>query len=146
MTQPDVCLDHEGNNLDSQAPITIAPLSFFQYASSGENRWDELVGLTISHCTFGLGTIRKIDGDYIYVDLPERQGKKHLTEFGLDSFQRGFFNNLQINNTLQEKIIEAAARQEMLSKLEALEAAAPKEPVKKKRKSTKATKKKEAGS
>jgi hypothetical protein len=139
MTQPDVCLNHEGDSLDSQVPISIDPLSFFQYASSGKNRWDELIGLTINHCTFGLGTIRKIDGEYIYVDLPERQGKKHLTEFGLDSFQRGFFNNLQINNALQQKIIEAAACQEMPP--ETLEAEAPQKPAKKKRTRTKATKK-----
>ena len=142
MTQSDVCLEPEASNLVSQA-ITIDPLSFFQYASSGENRWDELIGLTINHCTFGSGTISKIDGDYIYVDLPERQGKKHLTEFGLDSFQRGFFNNLQIDNSLQEKISAAAVAQELLEQAAALEAATPK-PVKKKRKSTKTTKKKEA--
>jgi hypothetical protein len=139
MTQPDVCLDPEGNSFDSQA-ISIDPLSFFQYASSGENRWDELIGLTIKHCIFGSGTIRKIDGDYLYVDLPERQGKKHLTEFGLDSFQRGFFSNLQIDSALQEKIVAAAAAyQEMLAQAEALAAEAPKEPAKKKRKSTKTT-------
>jgi hypothetical protein len=142
MTQIDVCLEPEISILDPQAPITIDPLSFFQYASTGENRWNELIGLTINHCTFGSGTISKIDGDYIYVDLPERQGKKHLTEFGLDSFQRGFFNNLQINNALQQKIDEAAATQELLAQAAALEAATPK-PAKKKRKSTKATKKKE---
>ncbi len=144
MTQIDVSLEPEASILDPQAPVTIDPLSFFQYASTGENRWNELIGLSINHCTFGLGTISKIDGDYIYVDLPERQGKKHLTEFGLDSFQRGFFNNLQINIALQEKIVEAAARQELLAQAAALEAATPK-PAKKKRKSTtKATKKKEA--
>jgi hypothetical protein len=142
MTQIDVCLEPEISILDPQAPITIDPLSFFQYASTGENRWNELIGLTINHCTFGSGTISKIDGDYIYVDLPERQGKKHLTEFGLDSFQRGFFNNLQINNALQQKIDEAAATQELLAQAAALEAETPK-PAKKKRKSTKATKKKE---
>ncbi len=141
MTQPDVYPDQEGINLDSQAPITIDPLSFFQYASSGENRWDELVGLTINHCSFGSGTIMKIDGEYIYVDLPERQGKKHLTEFGLDSFQRGFFNNLQINITLQQKILEAAAAlQAMPPQSETVEKSL-KAPAKKKRKSTKATKK-----
>jgi hypothetical protein len=142
MTQIDVCLEPEISILDPQAPITIDPLSFFQYASTGENRWNELIGLTINHCTFGSGTISKIDGDYIYINLPERQGKKHLTEFGLDSFQRGFFNNLQINNALQQKIDEAAATQELLAQAAALEAATPK-PAKKKRKSTKATKKKE---
>jgi hypothetical protein len=142
MTQIDVCLEPEISMLDPQAPITIDPLSFFQYASTGENRWNELIGLTINHCTFGSGTISKIDGDYIYINLPERQGKKHLTEFGLDSFQRGFFNNLQINNALQQKIDEAAATQELLAQAAALEAATPK-PAKKKRKSTKATKKKE---
>jgi hypothetical protein len=141
MTQPDVCPDQEGINLDSQAPIAIDPLSFFQYASSGENRWDELVGLTINHCSFGSGTIRKIDGEYIYVDLPERQGKKHLTEFGLDSFQRGFFNNLQINTTLQQKILEAAAAlQAMPPQSETVEESSG-EPAKKKRKSPRATKK-----
>jgi hypothetical protein len=139
MTQPDVSDDHEGNSLDSQAPITIDPLSFFQYASSSAARWRELIGLSINHCTFGLGTIRKIDGEYIYVDLPERQGKKHLTEFGLDSFQRGFFNNLQINNELQQKIMAAAAASLEIPP-ETLEAEASKEPVKKKRKVTKATK------
>jgi len=141
MTQPDVYPDQDGFKLDSQAPITIDPLSFFQYASSGENRWDELVGLTINHCSFGSGTIMKIDGEYIYVDLPERQGKKHLTEFGLDSFQRGFFNNLQINITLQQKILEAAAAlQAMPPQSETVEESL-KAPAKKKRKSTKATKK-----
>lgn len=144
MTQPDVCVDHEGNSSDPQAPITIDPLNFFQDASSGDDRWKEIIGLTISHCTFGLGTIRKIDGEYIYVDLPQRQGKKHLTEFGLDSFQRGFFNNLQINDALQQKIMDAAAAyQAMLTQLETLAAEALKEPAKKKRKSTKVTKKKE---
>jgi hypothetical protein len=142
MTQPDGCLDHKGNSLDSLAPITIDPLSFFQYASSGEDRWAEIIGLTINHCTFGLGTIRKIDGDYIYVDLPERQGKKHLTEFGLDSFQRGFFNNLQINNTLQEKIM-AAAEAIRIEQSKPVEEEGVKKPPKKKRKSTKATKKAE---
>jgi hypothetical protein len=141
MTQPDVCLDQEGNSLDSQAAVTIDPLSFFQYASSGVNRWPELIGLTINHCTFGLGTIKKIEGEYIYVDLPQRQGKKHLTEFGLDSFQRGFFNNLQIDHALQQKILDAAiAHQEMLQ-AEALAAETAKVPVKKKRKSPKTTKK-----
>jgi hypothetical protein len=142
MTQPDAHPDHECDILDSQATIAIDPLSFFQYASSSENRWRELIGLTINHCTFGLGTIRKIDGEYIYVDLPQRQGKKYPTEFGLDSFQRGFFNNLQINNSLQQKILAAAAaRQELPPESEALEAEPPKKPAKKKRKSTKATKK-----
>jgi hypothetical protein len=142
MVQPEVYSDHEGNNLESQESITIDPISFFHYASTGENRWDELIGLTINHCTFGMGTIRKIDGDYIYVDLPERQGKKHLTEFGLDSFQRGFFNNLQINQALEQKIIaQAAACLEIPAQSEALEAEATQKPVKKKRKSPKATKK-----
>jgi hypothetical protein len=141
MTQPDACLDHECNSLDSHTIITIDPLSFFQYASEREDRWRELIGLTINHCTFGLGTIRKIDGEYLYVDLPERQGKKHLTEFGLDSFQRGFFNNLEINNTLQQKIVAAAEASQMMLQSEILEAEAPKQPVKKKRKYTKATKK-----
>lgn len=141
MTQTDVYSDHEGNSFNSQSPITIDPLSFFQYASTGVNRWDELIGLSINHCTFGLGTIRKIDGDYIYVDLPERQGKKHLTEFGLDSFQRGFFNNLQIDNVLQQKIIEA---EEARLAMPPPEAEVLKEPAKKKRKATtKAPKKKE---
>jgi hypothetical protein len=141
MTEPDVSFDHEDNNLDSQETITIDPISFFHYASSGKDRWSELIGLTINHCSFGLGTIKKIDGEYIYVDLPERQEKKNLTEFGLDSFQRGFFNNLQINNILQQKIIVAAAvSQEMALEAEALEAEASKEPAKKKRKSTKAAK------
>lgn len=142
MTQPDTCLNHESNNLESHATITIDPLNFFTYATSSEDRWRELIGLTINHCTFGLGTIRKIDGEYLYVDLPERQGKKHLTEFGLDSFQRGFFNNLQINTTLQQKITEAAkASLERLAQLETQEAEEAKKPVKKKRTYTKATKK-----
>jgi hypothetical protein len=144
MSQSDVCPKQEDSSFDSHGTITIDPLSFFQYASSSAVRWRELIGLTINHCTFGLGTIKKIDGEYIYVDLPERQGKKHLTEFGLDSFQRGFFNNLQINQTLQQKIMEAAeAEKEMLLQLETLEVKAPKEPLKKKRKSTKASKKEE---
>jgi hypothetical protein len=142
MTQTDAHPDYECNSPASQASITIDPLSFFQYASSGDDRWHELVGLAINHCTFGLGTIKKIDGDYIYVDLPERQGKKQLTEFGLDSFQRGFFNNLQIDEALQDKIITAAAvALEMALQLETAAAEAPKEKAKKKRKSTKATKK-----
>lgn len=141
MTHQDGSFDQAGNSSASQAPITIDPRSFFQYASTGADRWNEVVGLTITHCTFGLGTIRKIDGDYIYVDLPERQGKKHLTEFGLDSFQRGFFNNLQINEVLEKKIIAAEAASQELAQLEILAAEAPKAPVKKKRKSTKATKK-----
>jgi hypothetical protein len=142
MTQLNSFSGHASDNSDSQATIAIDPLSFFQYASKSENRWRELIGLTINHCTFGLGTIRKIDGDYIYVDLPERQGKKHLTEFGLDSFQRGFFNNLQINPVLQQKILAAAAAsQELPAESEILEAEAPKVPAKKKRKSTRAIKK-----
>jgi hypothetical protein len=141
MTQTDVCLNHGDDNLDSQAPVIIDPLSFFQYASAGEDRWVDLIGFTINHCTFGLGTIKKIDGDYIYVDLPERQGKKHLTEFGLDSFRRGFFNNLQINNALQQKILAAAISQEKPPQSETLGKEAPKGPAKKKRKSTKATSK-----
>jgi hypothetical protein len=144
MSQPDTISDHESDSSDSLANIAIDPLSFFTYASGGENRWRELVGLSINHCSFGLGTIKKIDGEYIYIDLPERQGKKHLTEFGLDSFQRGYFNNLQINNTLQQKIMAAAAASlEMPPQSETLETEAPKAPAKKKRKSTKATKKKE---
>ncbi|MBM4289246.1 MAG: hypothetical protein FJ135_14090 [Deltaproteobacteria bacterium] len=142
MTQPDVSSDHGGNNLDSQEIITIDPLSFFQYASSSKDCWRELIGLTINHCSFGLGTIKKIDGEYIYVDLPDRQEKKHLTEFGLDSFQRGYFTNLQINNALQQRImVAAAASQEMPPQSETLEAEAPQGLAKKKRKSTKATKK-----
>ena len=144
MSQPDTISDHESGSSDSHAIIAIDPLSFFTYASGGENRWRELVGLTINHCSFGLGTIKKIDGEYIYIDLPERQGKKHLTEFGLDSFQRGYFNNLQINNTLQQKIMAAAAASlEMPPQAETLETETPKAPAKKKRKTTKATKKKE---
>jgi hypothetical protein len=133
--------DHESDNLDSQAIIAIDPLSFFHYASSREERWRELIGLTINHCTFGLGTIRKIDGEYLYVDLPERQGKKHLTEFGLDSFQRGFFNNLQITNILQEKIMAAAVAAQIEAS-KPVEEESMKKPAKK-RKATKATKKAE---
>ncbi len=140
MAQPDVGQEQEGNGLASQATIAIDPLSFFQYAASHEDRWQELVGLSINHCTFGLGTIRKIEGEYLYVDLPERQGKKQLTEFGWDSFRRGFFQNLQIDTALQEKILAAAACPEMPPSIETLAAEAPKEPIKKKRKSTKATK------
>ena len=80
-----------------------------------EKRWQELLGLNISHCTFGPGTISKVEGEYIYVDLPERQGKKTLTEFGLESFLRGFFSNLQINNSLHEKIIAAAAASQRIA-------------------------------
>lgn len=135
MTQPEACPNHGGNSLDSHAPIAIDPVCFFQYASTSAARWRELIGLTINHCTYGLGTIRKIEGDYLYVDLPERQGKKHLTEFGLDSFQRGFFNNLQIDDTLQQKITAAAAAcLEMSPESDSLEAEAPKEPAKKREK------------
>jgi hypothetical protein len=142
MTITDAHPDHECNSLDSQATITIDPLSFFQYASSGENRWRELIGFTINHCTFGLGTIRKIDGDYIYVDLPERQEKKHPTEFGLDSFRRGFFNNLRINSALQQKMIAAAAAsQEPPAAPEIIATEPVKRPAKKKRTSKKVTKK-----
>jgi len=147
MTQPDVGLDQEDNGLASQATIAIDPLSFFQYAAGHEDRWRELEGRSIKHCTFGLGTIRKIDGEYLSVDLPERQGKKQLTEFGLDSFRRGFFQNLQVDAALQEKILAAAASPELPPPPEPLEAEANKEPVKKKRKSpqtTKATKKSES--
>jgi hypothetical protein len=140
MTQSDSCPDQECNGIPLL--ITIDPVSFFQYAASSDDRWQELIGLSIHHSTFGLGTIRKIDGEYIYVDLPERLGKKHLTEFGLDSFQRGFFNNLQISNSLQEKITAAAeASRELLLQSERLEAEASGPPAKKKRKSPKATKK-----
>jgi hypothetical protein len=142
MTQPEAVPIEECNCFDSQAPITIDPLSFFEYASASTVRWRELIGLTINHCTFGQGTIRKIDGDYIYVDLPQRQGKKNLTEFGLDSFQRGFFNNLQIDETLQQRIT-AAAEAALIEKSKPVVEESGKPPLKKKRKSTKATKKEE---
>ena len=57
-----------------------------------EKRWQELLGLNISHCTFGLGTISKVEGEYIYIDLPERQGKKLLLNLGWN-LSRGFFRN-----------------------------------------------------
>jgi hypothetical protein len=140
MTQPDLCPDQEGDSLPSQSIIGMDPKEFFNYASSGENRWQELLGLNISHCTFGLGTISKVDGEYFYVDLPERQSKKTLTEFGLESFLRGFFSNLQVNNTLHEKIIAAAAAsKELQSQPATKEEKAPKKPPKK-RKLVKATK------
>ena len=142
MTQPDVLPDQESDSLPSQSTIGIDPKEFFDYASSMEKRWQELLGLNISHCTFGLGTISKVEGEYIYVDLPERQGKKNLTEFGLESFLRGFFSNLQINNSLHEKIIAAAAAtKELLSQPVTPEGKAPKKPAKK-RKPAKATKEK----
>jgi hypothetical protein len=141
MTQPDLCPDHESDSLPSKSTIGIDPKEFFDYASSSEKRWQELLGLNISHCTFGLGTISKVEGEYIYIDLPERQGKKNLTEFGLESFVRGFFSNLQVNNSLHEKIIvAAAAAKELLSQPVTPEEKAPKKPPKK-RKTTKATKK-----
>lgn len=142
MTQSDACSNHECNRLDSETPIKIDPLSFFRYASFSKDRWQELIGLTINHCTFGLGTIKKIDGEYIYIDLPQRQGKKQLTEFGLDSFRRGFFNNLEVNNALQQKILAPVeASPEMPSQSATIEAETPQEPAKKKRKYTKTTKK-----
>jgi hypothetical protein len=142
MTLPDVLPDQESDSPPSQSTIGIDPKDFFDYASSSENRWRELLGLNISHCTFGLGTISKVEGEYIYVDLPERQGKKNLTEFGLESFLRGFFSNLQINNSLHEKIIAAAAAtKELLSHPVTPEGKAPKKPAKK-RKPAKATKEK----
>lgn len=147
MTQPDVTQDHDDSGLASQTTIAIDPLSFFQYAAGHEDRWRELMGRSIKHCIFGLGTIRKIEGEYFSVELPERQGKKQLTEFGLDSFRRGFFQNLQIDAALQEKILAAAASPELPPPSEILEAEANQEPVKKKRKSpktTKATKKSES--
>jgi hypothetical protein len=135
--------DQENENLDSKSTVVIDPKNFFTYASSGADRWQELIGLNISHCTFGLGTIKKIEGEYIYVDLPERQGKKHLTEFGLDSFLRGFFSNLVVDNTLQQKMIAAAeASLALAAEQAAAEAEALKAPPKKKRKvTTKAPKK-----
>jgi hypothetical protein len=142
MTQPDISPDQESNSLPLQSTIGIDPKEFFDYASPMEKRWQELLGLNISHCTFGLGTISKVEGEYIYVDLPERQGKKTLTEFGLESFLRGFFSNLQINNSLHEKIIAAAAAtQELLSQPVTPEGKAPKKPAKK-RKPAKATQEK----
>jgi hypothetical protein len=143
MTQPEAVLIQECNSLDSQDPITIDPLSFFEYASSSTVRWRELIGLTINHCTFGLGTIRKIDGDYIYVDLPQRQGKKNLTEFGLDSFQRGFFNNLQIDDILQQRITAAAEAARIEQSKQVAEESVKPSPKKKRKSPTKATKKEE---
>ena len=134
MTQPNLGPDQECDSSPSQSTITIDPKDFFDYASSGENRWQDLLGLNINHCTFGLGTINKVEGEYIYVDLPQRQGKKNLTEFGLESFLRGFFSNLQINNSLHEKIIAAAeALKELQSRPVPIEEKAPKKPPKKRK-------------
>jgi hypothetical protein len=142
MPQLDAGSDQETGSRDSELTVSIDPKNFFHYASSDENRWQELVGFNISHCTFGLGTISKVEGEYIYVNLPERQGKKHLTEFGLESFLRGFFSNLLINNTLQQKIIEAADSQALeLKRIALQEAEALNQPPKKKKRVTKATKK-----
>lgn len=140
MTQTDLNSEQEGDSLHSEATVDIDPKDFFNYAASGENRWKELLGLNISHCTFGLGTINKVEGEYFYVDLPERQGKKNLTEFGLESFLRGFFSNLQVDNTLHKKIIEAAeATKELQSQPVTTKEKSPKAP--RKRKTTKAAKK-----
>ncbi len=139
MTQLEPYPDQESDRSLFNSTIGIDPRDFFQYASSGDNRWQELLGLNISHCTFGLGTIRKVEGEYIYVDLPERQGKKNPTEFGLEAFLRGFFSNLQVNNTLHQKIIAAAeASKELQSQPVTAEEKAPKKPRKKRK--TKASK------
>ncbi len=140
MPHHDTHPDQESESVDLRSTIAIDPKNFFHYASSGEDRWQELIGRNISHCTFGLGTINKVEGDYIYVDLPERQGKKHLTEFGLESFLRGYFSDLLIDNTLQDKII-AAAEARLALESQPVEEKVLKPPPKKKRKVTKATKK-----
>jgi hypothetical protein len=142
MTHHEPGTELEGESVDSGSSAAIDPKKFFQYASSGEGRWQELIGLTINHCTFGLGTISKVEGDYITVDLPERHGKKHLTEFGLESFLRGYFSNLLGNATLQQKMVAAAeAREAMILAALTAEAEKPKPAPKKKKKVTKATKK-----
>lgn len=140
MTSSPVFPDQEGDGRDFQAVITVDPVSFFDYASAGEDRWRELIGLAIDHCTFGPGTIKKVEGEYLYVDLPQRQGRKQLTEFGLEALRRGFFSNLQINNSLQERILAAAAARVALAAQPDVEAAAPKKPEKKRKKAVKTTK------
>lgn len=140
MHQSEAEPEQTGSGLDPQATVPIDPLRFFQYATTSDERWRELIGLTVQHCIFGRGTIRKIEGEYLYVDLPERQGKKQLTEFGLDSFRRGFFSDLQIQPALLEKIMAAAAAPAEPPPLVASTAAAPREPAKRTRKSTPGTK------
>ena len=127
---------------DPDQNITIDPQLFFQHASSCPDLWQELIGLSITHCTFGPGIITRIDGDYIFVNLPARPGKKQLTEFGLNAFQRGYFRNLQIDAALQEKI-NAATRlgHEQPPPPQTMVTKPPKALQKKKRATTKAAKK-----
>jgi|GEM_PF-3123102 len=101
--------DHLDTSPRAPETVTIDPSVFYQYAATCAEHWQELVGSTITHCVYGPGTIVKIEGEYISVDLPQRQGKKQLTEFGLSAFQRGYFRNLRIDPVLQEKI-QAAGR------------------------------------
>jgi len=95
----------EGNSVSAESLIAIDPKVFFLYAFPLEKRWQDLIGLGIHHCKWGDGTIRKVEGSYLYVDLPARPDKKSLTEFGLDSFRFGFFHDLLISEALQQKII-----------------------------------------
>ena len=95
----------EGNNSSDPSLISIDPKVFFLYASPLEKRWQDLIGLGIQHCKWGDGIIRKVEGAYIYVDLPARTDKKTPTEFGFDAFRFGFFHHLLISEALQHKII-----------------------------------------
>jgi hypothetical protein len=132
----------EGGSEGAMSLIAIDPKEFFLYAVAGERRWQELTGLDISHCLWGTGTISKVEGSYVYVDLPERPGKKQLSEFCPESFRMGYFHNLLVSNALQQKMIEAAIVQEAQIRQLALEQEeARKKPAPKKRAPRKATKK-----
>lgn len=142
MAPPDADPDQKDTKLPASTNITIDPQLFFQHASSCPDLWQELIGLSITHCTFGPGIITRIDGDYIFVNLPARPGKKQLTEFGLNAFQRGYFRNLQIDAALQERITTAVRlSHEQPPPAEAPETSQPAAPRKKKRATTKAAKK-----
>ncbi|MGQ9921509.1 MAG: hypothetical protein ACUVRZ_09315, partial [Desulfobacca sp.] len=141
VTAPEVGQHQEGSGSATQATIAIDPLSFFHYAAMHADRWRELLGRCIEHCTFGPGIIKKIEGEYLSIDLSARQGKKQLTEFGFDAFRRGFFRNLQIDAALREKMQAAAAMAALAPNPATLEPQASPEPLPKKRKSSKATKK-----
>jgi hypothetical protein len=137
MTQmtPDAVDPSQPDNKGSgAAPLTIDPLLFFQSASGCAELWQELVGRSITHRTFGPGTITRIDGDYISINLPQRLGKKQLTEFTRDAFRQGYFSDLQIDTAVEQKLRAAVLAQQEEPEPTAPSVAAPASgPVKKKR-------------
>ncbi len=145
MTHDDSDQRRERETGEAQSQIAIDPKDFFDYASAMERRWQELIGLDISHCKWGAGTIKKVEGGYIYVDLPQRLDKKNLTEFGQAAFRLGFFHDLLVSTTQEGKIRSVL---KALKELQATPPAVKGEPEKKpspgkkpRAKATKATKK-----